>query len=136
MEDDSIPNSMSYGEITPEEKQWALFVHLSALIAMWLGGLAILGPLIIWLVKKDQSQFIDDQGKEAVNFHLNILIAGLLLGLLAVPLTLLTVGIALLLIIPVAIALFAASIVMPILAAMKANQGEAYRYPFVVKILS
>src|SRR5437868_1922887 len=53
---------------SPEEKQMGMLAHL-------LGIIGFVGPLIIWLIKKDQSPFVDDQGKEALNFHLTMLIA-------------------------------------------------------------
>jgi uncharacterized Tic20 family protein len=122
-------------EVSPEDKQWALFAHLSALVAMWLGGLGFLGPLIIWLIKKEQSRFVDDQGKEALNFNLNVLIAEIILGAVGVPFGLLTVGFGFLLVLPLFLVLFLASIIMPIIAAMKVNAGETYRYPYIFRII-
>jgi hypothetical protein len=122
-------------EATPEERQWAMFAHLAALVAMWLGGLGFLGPLVIWLIKKDTSRFIDDKGK-ALNFQLNMLLAGIVLGMLAGPLILFTLGLGFAIVVPLALALVAYGIVMPILAALKVNAGETYRYPFIIRIVS
>jgi uncharacterized Tic20 family protein len=122
--------------VTPEDRQWAMFAHLSSLLAMWLGGLGFLGPLIIWLIKKEQSAFIDDQGKEALNFNLTVLIATIALGLLALPVVLLTVGLGLLVIVPLFLILGVVAIIMPILGAIKANAGEAYRYPYIIRIVT
>src|SRR5438270_6139785 len=75
---------------TPEERSWGLLAHLSALIASLLGGLTFLGPLVVWLIKKDQSPFVADQAKEALNFQIAVLIVSAIctvtcVGLLVVP---------------------------------------------------
>ena len=57
-----------------DDKQWGMFAHLSAIAGLMVGGLTFAGPLIIWLIKKDQSKFVDYHGKEALNFQLNVLI--------------------------------------------------------------
>lgn len=123
-------------EATPDDRQWAMFAHLSALVAMWLGGLGFLGPLIIWLIKKDQSQFIDDQGKEALNFNLNVLLAAIVLGMITAPVAFMTIGLGLIIMIPLFLVVGALAIVMPIVAAMKVNTGEAYRYPYIIRIVT
>ena len=120
-----------YGTLTSEERQWAMFAHLSILVALW-AGFVFLGPLIIWLIKKDQSRFVDDQGKEALNFSLNVLlltIAGFLFGIV-------TLGFGFLLAGPLLVAIGVLAIVMPIIAGMKANAGEAYRYPLIIRIVT
>ena len=123
-------------EVTPEDRQWAMFAHLSSVVAIWLGGMGFLGPLIVWLIKKDQSQFVNDQGKEALNFNLTILLAAIVLGMLAAPVALLTFFLGLIVLIPLGLALAALAIIMPIVAAMKANAGEAYRYPYIIRIVT
>src|SRR5262245_51142278 len=127
---DVVSDAPPPSEISSEEKQWAMFAHLSALLA------GFLGPLIIWVIQKDKMKFVDDQGKEALNFQLTILGAGIVLGIIAAPLVLLTFGIGLLLVIPVALGLAAYGIIMPIIAGMKANAGEAYRYPYTFRIVT
>jgi uncharacterized Tic20 family protein len=81
-------------------------------------------------------KFVDDQGKEALNFQLTVLGAGIVLGVIGAPLVLLTFGIGLLLVIPLAAGLVIYGIVMPIIAGMKANAGEAYRYPYTIRIVT
>jgi uncharacterized Tic20 family protein len=122
--------------ISAEEKQWAMFAHLSGLVAFSLGGMGFLGPLIIWLIQKDKMKFVDDQGKEALNFQLNLLGAGIAIGVVGVPLSFLTFGFGFLLLIPLALGLAAYGVVMPIIAAMKANAGEAYRYPYIIRVVT
>ena len=89
------------GTPSAEEKQWALFAHLSALLGVFLTGFmfgwgAFLGPLIIWLVKKDTMPFVNDQGKEALNFNITLAIIGVVLLML----TIMTLGIGLLIALP------------------------------------
>ena len=103
---------------TKEEQSMALLAHL-------LGILGFLGPLIVWLIKKDQSPFVDDQGKEALNFHLTMLI-GYIIG---AALSTLCVGF---LIIPV---VWIISTIFSIIGAMKAKDGIAYRYPFAIRLI-
>jgi uncharacterized protein len=134
----SDPDPFAYPAegLSPDEKQWGMFAHLSSLLGLAAGGLLFfLGPLIVWLMKKDQMRFVDDQGKESLNFQLNILILSIGLGLLAAPLALLTFGIGLFLIVPVGLAIAVLAIVMPIVAGLKANSGEAYRYPYIVRVI-
>ncbi len=121
--------------LTAEEKQWGMFAHLSAVVAICLGGLGFVGPLIIWLIKRSQMNFVDDQGKESLNFQLNILGAGVVLGILGVPLGFLTFGLGLFLLFPLLAALAVYAIVMPILGAVRANAGQAYRYPYIIRVI-
>lgn len=86
-----------------------------------------LGPLIIWLVKKDASPFVDDQGKDTLNFKLSMLIWYLSIGVL----TCLTLGFAGLLIFPAIVV----ELVFGILAAVATNRGEAYRYPLTLRMI-
>lgn len=114
------------------EKQFALFVHLSALLGLVLSPLAaVIAPLVMWQIKKNESAFIDDQGKEAVNFNLTLLLVGLALVLL----TLITFGLGALLTVPLGLALCVAWLIFAILAGIKANEGIAYRYPYILRLI-
>ena len=121
--------------ISAEERQWAMFAHLSAVIAIWLGGMAFLGPLIVWLIQKDKMTFVDDQGKEALNFQLNILVLSLALVPIGAIVVFLTFGLGLVVVAPVAVGLGLLAIIFPILGAVQANSGEAYRYPYVIRVI-
>ena len=108
---------------TPDDRTWGLLAHLSAVLAYLAGGMTFLGPLIVWIIKKDQSPFVDDQGKEALNFQLSVLIASLIctvtcVGLILVPF--IVVG----------------NIVFSIIAAMEANKGVYYRYPYTIRLIN
>ena len=86
-----------------------------------------LGPLIIWLIKKDEKPFVDDQGKEALNFQLTVLIAYVASMLLAC----ITFGLGGLLFIPLIVVV----IIFAIMGAIAANKGEAYRYPVNIRMI-
>ncbi len=116
------------GPVTPMDKEqnkdarmWGMFAHLSAFTAFVTAGIgAIVGPLVIWQIKKEQFPFVDDQGKEALNFQITMLIYALAaMLLLIVP----CIG----WIIPPALGI--ADIVFTIVAGIKANDGIRYRYP-------
>jgi len=117
--------------LTNDDKQWAMLAHLSALVAMAVGGATFLGPLIVWLLKKDQSKFVDYHGKEALNFQLNILIY----TLIAVAVTAATCGVGIIITGPILIGLAIYVVVISIIAGMKANNGEWYQYPMTFRII-
>ncbi|WP_255516292.1 DUF4870 domain-containing protein [Luteimonas suaedae] len=136
-EDTPPPPSENTSGISAEQRQWAMFAHLSALLGGlittgWAGGIGcFLGPLIIWLVKKETMPFVDDQAKEALNF--NITLAGLFLILFMVGI--LTLGIGFIIVIPIMLIVGIAALVFIIIAAIKANEGVAYRYPVALRLI-
>ena len=130
----SVDLHVRFGGVVPEVASRA---HLSALVgglvtAGWAGSIGrFIGPLVIWMIKKDEMPFVDDQGKEALNF--NITIAIIFVGLLL--LSILTLGIGLIIAIPAWIIIGIAWLVFSIIAAIKANDGVAYRYPFTLRLI-
>ncbi|KAF1690381.1 DUF4870 domain-containing protein [Pseudoxanthomonas koreensis] len=120
------------GAPSAEERQWGLFGHLSSLAGLFTGGIGnIVGPLVIWLIKKDTMPFAADQAKEALNFNITLLIVGVILVLL----TIFTLGIGALITAPLGVLLAIAWLVLTIIGAMKANDGVAYRYPFTLRLV-
>ncbi|MGH8123332.1 MAG: DUF4870 domain-containing protein [Rudaea sp.] len=124
------------GTPSAEEKQWALFAHLSAILGGILTGHmfgwgCFIGPLIIWLVKKDTMPFVNDQGKEALNFNITLAIVGFALLVLSI----LTLGFGLLIAIPAGVVIGIAWLVFVIIAAIKASEGVAYRYPVSIRLI-
>ena len=116
---------------TKEERTWAMGAHLSSLLAAWVGGLSLLGPLIVWLIKKDEMPFVDDQGKEALNFQILItLVVGILIFA-----SIATCGAGLIATIPLIAVISIVDLIFVIIAAVKANEGVAYRYPFNWRII-
>jgi len=115
-----------------DERTWALLGHLSAFSAFIVAGIGcVLGPLIIWLIKRDTLPFAGDQAKEALNFNITVMLAGLALWIV----TIITLGIGLILTIPLGLALFAYWLVFTIVAAVNANNGIRYRYPFTLRLV-
>lgn len=118
------------GSPNAEERQWAMFAHLSAIVGALI-GLSFLGPLVVWLVKKETMPFVDDQGKEALNFNIMLLIVFAVLW----ALTFVTLGIGILLTGPLMFIVGVAALVLVIIAGIKANEGVAYRYPFAIRLV-
>ncbi|HVV97117.1 MAG TPA: DUF4870 domain-containing protein [Rhodanobacteraceae bacterium] len=114
-----------------DERTWAMLGHLSAFSAFITGLGCVIGPLIVWLVKRDTMPFAGEQALEALNFNITAIIAAVALGVF----TLITLGIGALLTVPLALALFVAWFVLTIVAAVKANNGEHYRYPFSIRLV-
>lgn len=103
-----------------EEKLWAIGAHLGPLV------LGFIAPLVIWLVFKDRSAFLDRQAKEALNFQIAYLVYFVVAGFSVIVL----VGFLLL---P---ALGVAWVVFMVLATIKASQLEDYRYPGIFRVVS
>jgi uncharacterized Tic20 family protein len=116
---------------TPEQldrtvRNWAMGCHMIALVGLLGNGIGlVVGPLILWLIKREDHPFIDEQGKEAVNFQITMCIA------LFISALLIFVAIGLFLLPVVAIL----DVVLTIVAALKAADGEHYRYPFAIRFL-
>ena len=122
--------------ISADQRQWAMFAHLSAIVGGLLtghfGGIGcVLGPLIIWAVKKDTMPFVADQAKEALNFNITVGIVLFVLFLLGIG----TLGIGFILTAPLMGIVGIAALVFIIIAAIKANEGVAYRYPFTLRLI-
>jgi hypothetical protein len=102
-----------------DQRLWATLAHAGGII------LGFIAPLVVWLIYKGRGQFVEDQAKEALNFQILVVIAGIVAGILSF------VGIGLLLY-PV---VWIGNLVFCILAAMAANKGQAYRYPLNWRIV-
>jgi uncharacterized protein len=114
-------------EDSPEKdaRTWAMVCHLSALSGYFIPLGHILGPLIIWAIKKDEFAFVGVQGKEAINFQLSMTIA----YLISIVLCLVFIGFILL----GALAIY--GLVMMIIAAIKTNDGIDFRYPYIIRFI-
>ena len=108
-----------------DERQWGMIAHLSALAGFIIPFGNIAGPLIVWMIKKDAMPFVDDQGKESLNFQITVTIAAIVAAVLIVFL----IGFLLL---P---AVGLAALVFTVIAGIKANEGVAYRYPFTLRLI-
>jgi len=131
------PPADAAGTPSADEKLWALFAHLSILVGGAItGGWAFsigcfVGPLVIWIIKKDTMPFVNDQAKEALNFAITVSIAFVALMIL----TVMTLGLGALLTVPLMLVIGVTALVFVIIAAMKANEGVAYRYPFALRLV-
>lgn len=125
-----------YGMSGSEQRNWAVGAHIGALAASFLGGLAILGPLLVYLIKKDQDAFVGEHAREALNFQLTWLIGGIVATIVGVIVTIVTVGLALIVLIPAGIGFFIAWLVFMVKASMAASRGEYYRYPMTIRLVS
>ena len=121
MSDNQLPVSAQNKEV----RQWAMLCHFAAFLGLVFPFGSVLGPLILWQVKKDMDPLIDDQGKEALNFQLTVAIAWLVCFVLGFV----VIGFLLMLILVVA------ALVLTTIGGIKANKGIAYRYPFTWRLV-
>jgi uncharacterized Tic20 family protein len=108
----------------PDERTWGMLCHLAALAGFIPFG-NIVGPLIVYSIKRQEYDFVEDQGKESLNFQITMTIALIVSGIL----TIIVIGLLLLLV----VGLF--SLIFTVIGAIKASQGEYYRYPFNIRFL-
>lgn len=108
-----------------DARNWAVGAHLAGLSSL-VGIPGVIGVLVVWLIKKDDHPLVDQHGKEALNFQISLLIYAVISGVLV----LLLVGLLLLGVV------FIFGLVMPIIAAVKTSNGEDYRYPLTLRLIS
>ena len=113
--------------INKDARMWAMLCHLAGLAGVVIPNfvLGIIAPLIIWQIKKEDDPFINENGKEAVNFQITISI----LWLICVPFVFIIIGIPLLM----GVGIF--DLICVIIAAIKTNNGEHYRYPLAFRFI-
>lgn len=132
------------------ERQWALAAHLAALLlallTSWLVGVAgVLGALAVWLLKRDESEFVAGHALEALNFNLSMLVyacVAVAIGIALVGISIITLGLGLLLTIPAGLVLLLAVaaiavlwLVASIMAMVAAWNGQPFRYPVSIRLL-
>lgn len=111
--------------LTETERNWSMLCHLSAFAGFFFPFGGIIGPLICWLTRKDESEWVNLNGRNALNFQLSML----LYMVLAVPLVFIVVGI------PILIILSILKVVCIILASVKAPKGELFKYPISIPFI-
>jgi len=120
------------------QRNWAVACHLAALLVFTpvpFGN--IVGPLIVWLIKRNDSSAIDEHGKESLNFQISLSLYLLLAAAIILPLCFLLVGFLLLpFLILLAILLPVLGTIFCIIGAVKASDGVPYRYPFTLRLIS
>ena len=120
-----VTHAAATAEVDEAVRNTAVAAHLSTFAGLVVPFGSVIGPLAVWLTRRDRDPFIDDTGREALNFGISIAIY----GLVALVAALLLVGIPLLMVGVVA------WVVLASLAAVKASEGEAYRYPLTLRLV-
>lgn len=123
---EETPQSASSPVGVPKDHRlWGMLCHLSAFGGFVVPFGNIIVPLIIWMIKKDEMAFVNDQGKESLNFQITMTLA-LLVSFLLIAVA---IGIILVIIVPIV------ALIFMIIAAIKANDGIAYRYPMSIRFI-
>ncbi len=123
----STPPPVPASSTSSEIRNWCVLCHASALLGLFFHFFGhLLGPLIVWLIKRDLSPEIDANGKESLNFQLSMLIYDVVAGILCIVL----IGI------PILIALWVLNTVLVIIASIKTGEGKFYRYPLTIRFFS
>jgi len=125
-QEDLAPPVSEAGAPGAEERQWALLAHLSALTGFIIPFGNVIGPLIVWQIKKDTMPFVAEHAKEALNFQITVCLA----VVVSIILFIVLIGMLLLPIVGLG------ALVLTIIAAVKANNGETYRYPFTLRLIT
>lgn len=112
-------------QATPDQRTYALFMHLSILLFHVV--LPVAPVLILWLIKRRESHFIDDHGKEALNFQISLILYAAVSTTLVPICALGLIGYAV---------IYALGIVGMVMAAVAANRGEYFRYPATLRLIS
>ena len=110
---------------TQDERTWGMLAHLVAFSGFLVPFGNIIGPLVVWLIKRDQSEFVAEQGREALNFNISVLLAGLVCAVLVLA----AIGFLL------GAVLFIFWVTMTIVAGIKAGEGVRYRYPVSLRLV-
>ena len=121
-----LDNDIQQSNLEKEEKTFGMLCHLLAFVGFLgipFGNL--LGPLVMWIVKKDESDFVDKCGKEAVNFQISMSIY----SIICIPFCFVIIGY------PALLALFIIGIVCVVKASIRANDGVLYKYPLTIRFL-
>jgi uncharacterized protein len=111
--------------LSETERNWAMLCHLSAFAGFFFPFGAIIGPLICWLTKRDESAWVSVNGRNSLNFQLSML----LYIVLAIPLIFIIIGI------PIIILLGTVKVICIIIASVRASKGELFRYPLVIPFI-
>jgi len=115
-----------------QARMWNMWCHLSALAGFVIPFGNVLGPLLVWQIKKNEFPSVVEHGKAALNFQLTVLIVLLPITVLMLLLIAFCIGF---LLIPVGVIIWLAGLVFAVIAGIKANNGEAYRYPWSLTLI-
>lgn len=118
-----------------EARNWAAGAHLASLVG-FVGVPSLLGPLVVWLLKREEDPFVADQACESLNFQISVLIYAVVGVIVALAVALATFGLGLIVIVPVGIVFVIGVVLLPVLAAIRASDRERYRYPLTMRFVS
>ena len=120
-----IETPIEKNQPSKDERTWAMLCHITTFSGMIIPFGNILVPLMIWLIKKDELPFVDDQGKEVLNFQISMVIYMIIAGILCIIL----IGI------PILIGMIVFDFIITIIATVNANDGKYYRYPITIHFI-
>ena len=113
-------------QVSKDEQNWAMGCHLAALSGFVIPLGNIVGPLVVWLIKKDTMPMVNQHGKESLNFQITVLIA----FMVCLVLTLVVIGVVLMFVVGIG------ALVLTIMAAVKVSNGQFdYKYPFTLRLV-
>jgi len=126
MDQQPIPPPPPAPATSSDIRTWCVLCHAAALLGLFFHFLGhLLGPLIVWLVKRGDSPEVDAHGKESLNFQISMLIYDAIAAILGIVL----IGI------PILIALWVLNTVLVIIASIQASEGKFYRYPITIRLI-
>ena len=126
MDQQPLPPSPPAPVTSSDIRTWCVLCHAAALLGLFFHFLGhLLGPLIVWLVKRGDSPEVDAHGKESLNFQISMLIYDAIAAILCIVL----IGI------PILIALWVLNTVLVIIASIQASEGKFYRYPITIRLI-
>ena len=117
------------GRPTEDDRTLAMLIHLLGIVS------GFVGPLVLWLMKREQSRFVDHQGRQALNFHITLAIASIVLFIVSVPLSILTCGFGMLVVIPLLLGIALFGLILSVVAGLRAREGVWYEYPLAIRLL-
>jgi len=126
VEPDLVPAGEPQRAPTPTERNWSVAAHLGTLVGVLMPFTNVAVPLVLWLVKRDESAFVGENARESLNFQISMTIW----FTVAFLLTWILIGYLLL----AALAVF--DFVVVVLASLRASEGHVYRYPFTLRLVS
>ena len=130
---EALPASSSRSTLNPSVRTWTVLCHASAFLGFLIPALGqFVGPLIVWLWKRGESPEIDAHGKESLNFQLSLLIYTAVFAMVCFILMFVLIGF---LLVPLIALFYIANVVLVIIASLRANEGELYRYPLTLRLI-
>ncbi len=130
---DPLPSTSTAPTVQKNIRTWTVLCHASAFLGFFVPAAGhLLGPLLVWLLKRDESPEIDAHGKESLNFQLSMFIYTAALGVTCFILMFVLIGF---LLIPLFAILYVVDLVLVIIASLKASEGRLYRYPLTIRLI-